>query len=39
MHSKQKEAEDRSVLEKKRETERIEVSDDLKFISTMGMYY
>lgn len=42
MHSKQKEVEDQSILEKKREKERerekAEVSDDLKFNTTMGMY-
>ena len=39
MQSKQKEAEDQSILEKKREKERAraEVADDLKFHSTMGI--
>lgn len=40
MQSKQKEAEDQSILEKKREKERAraEVSDDLKFHTTMGKH-
>lgn len=39
MHSKHKEAEDQSILEKKQERERVkaELSDDLKFNTTMGM--
>lgn len=39
MHSKVREAEDQGVLEKKKERERakVEVADDLKFNSMMGI--
>lgn len=39
MHSKQKQVEEQSVLDKKKEREKAkaEVSDDLKFNSTMGI--
>ena len=37
MQSKQKEAEDQSIIEKEREKEKAELSEDLKFNSTMGM--
>lgn len=39
MHSKHKEAEDQSIIEKKKERERAkaELNDDLKFSTTMGM--